>query len=183
VLPPLLAWLPALLAALAWVVSGTAAGAGGSGDHQHIHPPVPPAYAKVRIPDRVWTDARALALGKTIWLARCAECHGVDGNGKGPAAAGLTLKPADLTDGRMAADMPATYWFWRVSEGGQVEPFKSMGSVMPAWKGALTASERWAVITYAHSLTGHKGPHTPHAHPQGHGGPGTSGSPSGSGKR
>lgn len=30
--------------------------------------------------------------------------------------------------------MPGDNWFWRVTEGGLVEPFKSMGWFMPAWK-------------------------------------------------
>lgn len=39
--------------------------------------------------------------GRTIYIEKCAVCHGRDGRGDGPAAAGLLTKPADLT--RIAA--------------------------------------------------------------------------------
>jgi Cu/Ag efflux protein CusF len=66
----------------------------------------------------------------------------------------------------MVAEMAGNFWMWRVSEGGLVEPFKSMGSIMPAWKNDLSVSDRWAVIAYAHTLSGHTGPHTAAAHPE-----------------
>lgn len=134
------------------------------GEHQHA--PIPAAYANARIPDRVWTDPRMIARGKEIFIAKCALCHGQNGDGKGPGAANLPLKPADLTDGKMVAEMAGSYWLWRVSEGGLVEPFRSKGSVMPAWKGELSLSDRWAVIAYAHTLSGHTGPHVASEHPE-----------------
>lgn len=139
----------------------------GSGAHaDHEHPAVPAAYAKSHIPDHVWTDPKMVAKGKEIYLAKCALCHGERGDGKGPASAGLALKPADLTDGKMVAEMAGNFWLWRVSEGGLVEPFKSKGSVMPAWKGELSMNDRWAVIAYAHTLSGHRGPHVASEHPE-----------------
>jgi mono/diheme cytochrome c family protein len=139
----------------------------GDGDHtDHDHPPVPPAYANAHIPDGVWTDPKMIAKGKEIYAAKCALCHGEKGDGKGPGAANLPLKPADLTDARMVAEMSGNFWLWRVSEGGLVEPFKSKGSVMPAWKGELSMNDRWAVIAYAHTLSGHKGPHIASEHPE-----------------
>ena len=77
-----------------------------------------------------------IAKGKEIYMAKCALCHGEKGDGKGPGSANLPLKPADLTDGKMVAEMAGNFWVWRVSEGGLVEPFKSKGSAMPAWKGS-----------------------------------------------
>ena len=106
------------------------------------------------------------AKGKEIFVAKCALCHGEKGDGKGPGAVNLPLKPADLTDGKMVAEMPDNFWVWRVSEGGLVEPFKSKGSVMPAWKGDLSMNDRWAVTAYAHTLSGHRGPHVVSEHPE-----------------
>jgi mono/diheme cytochrome c family protein len=139
----------------------------GSGPHgDHEHPAVPAAYAKSHIPDHVWTDPKMIAKGKEIFIAKCALCHGEKGEGKGPASANLALKPADLTDGKMVAEMAGNFWLWRVSEGGLVEPFKSKASVMPAWKGELSMNDRWAVIAYAHTLSGHRGPHVASEHPE-----------------
>ena len=114
----------------------------------------------------VWTDPKMIAKGKEIFIAKCALCHGEKGDGKGPGSVNLPLKPADLTDGKMVAEMADNFWVWRVSEGGLVEPFKSKGSTMPAWKGELSMSDRWAVIAYAHTLSGHKGPHVASEHPE-----------------
>jgi hypothetical protein len=66
----------------------------------------------------------------------------------------------------MAAEMTEAYWFWRVSEGAAVEPFRSSGSTMPAWKDQLSVEDRWAVVAYQHSLSGHSGPHTAAVHPE-----------------
>jgi Cu/Ag efflux protein CusF len=84
-------------------------------------------------------------------------CHGTDGKGLGPGAKGLAHPPADLTHHfhRAPGDGDA-YLFWRVSEGGQVEPFKSAQSAMPAFKTMLSEEQRWDVLTYVHAQF-HKG--------------------------
>jgi Cu/Ag efflux protein CusF len=107
-----------------------------------------------------------IAKDKEIFTAKCALCHGEKGDGKGPGAVNLPLKPADLTDGKMVAEMAGNFWVGRVSEGGLVEPFKSKGSAIPAWKGELPMNDRWAVIAYAHTFSGHKGPHVATEHPE-----------------
>jgi Cu/Ag efflux protein CusF len=38
-----------------------------------------------------------------------------------------------------------------VSEGGQVEPFASMQSTMPAFKTVLSDDQRWDVLAYVHA--------------------------------
>ena len=86
---------------------------------------------------------------------RC--CHGANGKGQGPAAKGLPHAPADLTHHfhRAPGDGDA-YLFWRVSEGGQVEPFQSSQSAMPAYKSILSEDQRWDVLAYVHAQF-HKG--------------------------
>jgi mono/diheme cytochrome c family protein len=132
----------------------------------HLHAPVPPDYASAHVPSAAWTDPRMIARGKEIFMTRCAVCHGDTGDGKGPAGLALPLKPPDLRDVKMVSEMAGNYWFWRISEGGAVEPFKSMGSAMPAWKGELSVEDRWAVIAYQHTFSGHDGPHVVSEHPQ-----------------
>jgi hypothetical protein len=77
----------------------------------------------------------------------------------------LALKPDSFRDAAMAAEMTDAYWFWRVSEGGLAEPYRSKGSVMPAFKDDLSVEDRWAVIAYQHSFSGHQGPHVAAEHP------------------
>jgi mono/diheme cytochrome c family protein len=147
------------------------AGDGQKDDHAHdeaagahVHAPVPPEYKRAHVPAAAWTDSRMIARGKEIYAVRCAVCHGETGDGKGPAGLVLPLKPPDLRDGKMMGEMAGNYWFWRISEGGTVEPFKSMGSAMPAWKTELSVEDRWAVIAYQHTFSGHDGPHVVSEH-------------------
>lgn len=161
-------WLtgPTLRNAQAQKPSASAPKTGDQAHGDHVHAAVPAAYANAHAPTGVWTDPKMIAKGKEIFTAKCALCHGEKGDGKGPGAANLPLKPADFTDRKMVAEMGGNYWVWRVSEGGLVEPFKSKGSVMPAWKGELSMSDRWAVIAYTHTLSGHRGPHVASEHPE-----------------
>ncbi len=135
-------------------------------DHGHVHVPAPLDYADIHLPLSVWTDPAQIARGKEIFTGRCAVCHGDAGDGKGPAGLALPLKPSDFTDKDGVAEMRDNYWFWRVSEGGKVEPFKSKGSAMPPWKGELSVQDRWAVMAYQHTFSGHQGPHVPWEHPE-----------------
>jgi hypothetical protein len=45
--------------------------------------------------------------------------------------------------------MGDSYLFWRISEGGAMEPFNS---AMPAWKDVLDEEARWNVIHYIRAL-------------------------------
>ena len=124
--------------------------------HQHdVWETPPPEYASAR--SNRWGDPTAAARGEPLFQTHCMVCHGTDGKGKGPGAAGLPHAPADLTHHfhRAPGDGDA-YLFWRVSEGGQVEPFRSMQSVMPAFKTVLSEDERWDVLAYVHA-TFHRG--------------------------
>jgi mono/diheme cytochrome c family protein len=159
----------ALLLLVVWSWSPRSSRANGEKDEDkggHAHVPAPLEYADAHVPPGVWTDLAMIARGKEIYTVRCAVCHGDTGDGKGPAGLALPLKPSDFRDKAGVAEMRDTYWFWRVSEGGQTEPFKGKGSAMPPWKGELSVQDRWAVMAYQHTFSGHQGPHVPWEHPQ-----------------
>jgi mono/diheme cytochrome c family protein len=136
----------------------TAGDHGQATDGAHQHPwwdPPPAEYANAR--STRWDDAAAIARGQQLFQTYCVMCHGADGKGTGPIAKALPHPPADLTHHfhRAPGDGDA-YLFWRVSEGGQVEPFKSSQSAMPAFKHALSEDQRWDVLAYVHAEF-HKG--------------------------
>ena len=109
------------------------------GGHAHAHVPAPLENAGIHVPLSVWTDPVMITRGKEIYTVRCAVCHGDQGDGKGPAGLALPLKPPDFRDTDGVAEMRDNYWFWRVSEGGQVPHIMS---AMPE-SGPATSSGQW----------------------------------------
>lgn len=124
----------------------------GENGHPHTHSEwvVPPAAYTDYRSDR-WADLKAMTRGEKIYEQQCISCHGADGRGGGNRAAGLSHPPADLTNHfhKLSGEGDA-YMFWRVSEGGAVEPFFSMLSEMPPFKDILSEEERWDVLAYIH---------------------------------
>lgn len=84
-------------------------------------------------------DPAAIERGATLFQQRCVTCHGEDGRGDGPAAAGLTPPPADL---RLHIPLhPDTETFLFITNGVP-------GTAMPAWEELLTERERWDLTNY-----------------------------------
>ena len=88
-------------------------------------------------------DPAAASEGEILYQANCSSCHGVTGEGDGTASAGLDPKPQNLAEGH--SEVSDAYLYWRISEGGLMEPFNSL---MPAWRGLLAEEQIWQVITY-----------------------------------
>jgi cytochrome c oxidase cbb3-type subunit 3 len=85
--------------------------------------------------------------GEVLYQANCSSCHGITGDGDGTASAGLDPKPQNLTQHQLG--LSDAYLFWRISEGGLMEPFNSL---MPGWKGLLDEEQIWQLITYLRTL-------------------------------
>ena len=94
-------------------------------------------------------DSEAVKEGQTLYQANCVSCHGTTGKGDGPAANTLNPKPADL--GAVQSTLSDGYLFWRISDGGMMEPFRS---VMPAWRGVLNEEQTWKLITFIRTFGG-----------------------------
>jgi len=95
--------------------------------------------------EEVPVTAPVLSAGSLVYQTQCAACHGPAGRGDGPAAAGLTPVPADLTDFRKLAGATPLDFYRRLTIG-------VAGTSMPAYESRLTADERWAVASYASTL-------------------------------
>lgn len=100
----------------------------------------PATYRKNPLP----VSAETLAQGQRLFQAHCVTCHGAEGHGDGPAAAGLNPRPADLTAVHVDDHTDGTL-FWWLTRG-------MAGTAMPAWEEQLAETERWTLIHYIRSL-------------------------------
>jgi putative copper export protein/mono/diheme cytochrome c family protein len=82
--------------------------------------------------------------GKALFAADCVSCHGADAGGDGPAAKSLPVPPADLTAshfwGHTEGDL-----YWYISHGINAP---SGAPAMPAFGGALSSGDIWALIDF-----------------------------------
>jgi mono/diheme cytochrome c family protein len=107
--------------------------------------PIPEAYAGLSSP--IEANEASLNHGGELFTTYCATCHGDGGMGDGPAAA--NLDPAPVAIAHTSQMLGDDYLFWRISEGGQGDPFNS---AMPTWKNALSEQDRWDLINYVRAL-------------------------------
>ena len=97
--------------------------------------PVPEAAKKLKNP--VAGGPAAVRAAKAIFADKCAQCHGDRGKGDGPEAMMYDVKPADLSNAKMMAEMTDGEIFWKMSEGRQP---------MPSFKKQLSVEQRWQLV-------------------------------------
>jgi len=90
--------------------------------------------------------APSLSAGARIYAAQCAQCHGAEGRGDGPAGRGLAPPPADLADGAVMAATTPLDAYRRATYGVP-------GTAMPAFGAALSREQRWDAIAYVLTLS------------------------------
>ncbi|MGH7040107.1 MAG: copper homeostasis membrane protein CopD, partial [Stellaceae bacterium] len=104
-----------------------------------LRPAVEPAYpTSFYAPAEPYNPA-SIVKGAAVYAANCALCHGASGKGDGPAAAGLPIRPANLTEPHLFAHSPGDL-FWWVGHG--------RGGVMPGFAQVLPPGRRWDVINF-----------------------------------
>ena len=96
-------------------------------------------------------DANA---GKAVYELKCAGCHGVKGDGKGPAAELLLPKPRDFTAGiykirTTVNKTPTDQDIFRIITDGMP------GTSMPPWS-VLPEKDRWNLVAYVKAFAGDK---------------------------
>ncbi len=89
-----------------------------------------------------------LQAGERVYVEHCAICHGVDGDGAGPAAERLHPRPRDFREGLYkirsteTGDLPTDEDLFRVITEGMP------GTSMPGWSNILSEEERRQVAAY-----------------------------------
>jgi cytochrome c oxidase cbb3-type subunit I/II len=97
-----------------------------------LHPPgAAPVIQETAIPE----------LGKELFAANCASCHGDTGGGNGPAAGALAPAPTNFH-----LKKPTEERAWDVLENGVP------GTAMPPWRNQLGADQRHALVEFVRSL-------------------------------
>lgn len=81
--------------------------------------------------------------GKAMYMSHCAGCHGFDGDGNGPFAAGMTPAPTNFKTASVATLSDNTI---------QQAVLVGKGPVMRGYATILTASEVNALVLYLRSL-------------------------------
>ena len=94
------------------------------------------------------------AAGKAMYERKCALCHGVKGDGKGPAAELLEPRPRDFTTGvykirSTANKTPSDQDLFRIITAGMP------GTSMPPWD-VLPEKDRWNIVAYIKSFAAEK---------------------------
>jgi len=88
------------------------------------------------------SDKKIIAEAKKIYESACWTCHGLTGRGDGPAATGLTPKPADHSSAKVQHQADGAL-FWKLSKGR---------GVMPPFETTLSKQQRWKLVCYIREL-------------------------------
>lgn len=83
-------------------------------------------------------DAQAGAGGKKLYAQNCAQCHGNNLQGMGPAPTLMSAPVKNATPGEL---------FWFITNG-------DLNKGMPAWP-QLPKQQRWQIVTFLESKNAH----------------------------
>lgn len=68
----------------------------------------------------------------------CAQCHGVNRDGKGVNVVGLSVQPRDHSDTAAMSSLPRDQMIKAISEGGAAV---NKSALMPTWAGVLSKEQ------------------------------------------
>lgn len=95
--------------------------------------------AAAAVQNPVPATAESLARGKALYERNCLVCHGAEGRGDGPVGQKFVTKaPVDLNED-YTQDQADGQLFFTLTRGR---------ALMPAYRDALNAEERWHVINF-----------------------------------
>ena len=82
-----------------------------------------------------------------LYAKNCSSCHGLSGNGDGPAGKNLNPRPANIANFSKMPMATDGYLFWTISEGGI-----PIQTAMPAFRSSLKEEEIWKIIIYLRDM-------------------------------
>jgi copper transport protein len=88
-------------------------------------------------------NAASIARGRALFQEDCAVCHGAQGRGDGPAAAGMARKPDDLSRIAPPPVFPDGVVAYRIRNGE---------GLMPAFGKTLREEQVWDLLNFIRAL-------------------------------
>jgi copper transport protein len=104
-----------------------------------------PTPVKIERINPIPPDAASVAGGQALFSTNCAACHGQTGKGDGPVGVTLNPRPADLTQHAILGIHTDAQLFEWITNGFP-------GSRMPAFKSALSDTDRWNLVNFIRTL-------------------------------
>ncbi len=104
-----------------------------------------PTWANVTNP--MPASPRSLAHGKYVFVTNCVGCHGVKGDGKGPAAVYLQPQPFNFTTAQQQSILSDGQMYHAILLGQE-------GTAMPAWGDILTVNDIWDLTNFLRTIPG-----------------------------
>jgi respiratory nitrate reductase gamma subunit len=114
----------------------------------------PESALRLALPARPAPTGEAVERGASLYASNCAMCHGNQGRGDGPVAAGLTdssgqsIRPANLAAGAVKAGRSPAQLYFRIAAG---IPDGPGAYIMPSYRTTLTHDDTWALVAYLES--------------------------------
>lgn len=105
------------------------------------------SYPARQMPAELASDSKQIHKGQQLFLSKCAQCHGKPSEGRSDRADFFKPPAMNFTDSRYRGIDPA-YLYWRIETGKNVEPYRSQGSVMPAWGMHFSEQQTWQIVAY-----------------------------------
>lgn len=106
------------------------------------------------MPADLTLDATDYDKMEKLFLRSCADCHGTQSEGRISRADFFEPPAPDFTAAAYRQADPA-FLYWRIAEGKMVEPYRSMGSVMPPWGAHFSEEKIWKMIAYLQTRSQH----------------------------
>jgi mono/diheme cytochrome c family protein len=152
-------WPAATVAALVLLVCAGASSAGAaeavsaaaSNGELAMSPTLTVPRSTLTTPNPYASDPASAERGRAIYQQYCQTCHGLNGDGNGPAVAGLRIRPPSFRNPQhfLAPGMDGAH-FWVIQHGDG----KSGG--MPSWQGTLTDQQIWDAVNYVKEIAAGK---------------------------
>ena len=109
-------------------------------DHSTMSHWMAPADEAARL-NPIKATQQSIGQGEKLYQQYCMSCHGVNGDGNGPAAKYMNKKPANLRV--MAGQHPDGDYAYKIKKGR--DP-------MPGWEKTLNDKQVWHVVNYIQTL-------------------------------